>query len=146
MHQHHEEAAGGCGGETWACRGRKVLCRPDHAILRGFLLARGTHPGLRRETGEAGGALRLLTLLCVHVGTSDTAGGELKPTESDYKALGIEERLRESVLLSLDKRRLWGEGKHLIAVAQYLRGGHQQDGARLFTVADGGRMGDKRTS
>ena len=49
-----------------------------------------------------------------------TARGELELTESDCKALGSEEKLRESVLFSLEKRRLWEAGKHLIAVAQYL--------------------------
>lgn len=49
IHQQHEEAAGGCEGKTWACRVRKVLCRPDPAILGVFLLARDSHPGLSRD-------------------------------------------------------------------------------------------------
>ena len=125
------------------CRGHNFLCRPGRAILRGILLARVLHLELCRETSEACRDLRLLTLLCVYVGVSDTVRGELKLTRNHCKALGSQERLRESVLFSLVKRRFWGERKHIIPIVQYLQGGHQQDGARLLTAVHGGRMGDK---
>jgi len=44
--------------------------------------------------------------------------------------LSYEDRLRELGLLSLDKRRLWG---NLIAAFQYLKGAYRKDGEGLFT-------------
>ena len=45
-------------------------------------------------------------------------------------ALSYEERLRELVSLSLEKRKLWG---NLIAAFQYLKGAYKKAGEGLFT-------------
>jgi len=46
--------------------------------------------------------------------------------------LSYEERLRELVLFSLEKRGLWGD---LIAAFQYLEGDYRKDGENLFSKA-----------
>ena len=50
--------------------------------------------------------------------------------------LCYEERLRELGLLSLEKRRLWGD---LIVAFQYLKGLYKQEGERLFTSMNSDR-------
>lgn len=50
--------------------------------------------------------------------------------------LSCKERLRVFVLLSLEKRKLWGQ---LIVAFQYLNGAYEKDG--LPTEAWGGRQG-----
>jgi len=50
--------------------------------------------------------------------------------------LSCEERLRELGLISLEKRRLWGD---LIVVFQYMKGAYKQEGVRPFTWVDSDR-------
>ena len=50
--------------------------------------------------------------------------------------LSCEERLRELVLFSLEKRRLWGDP---IVAFQYLKGASNQEGDRLFMRVDSDR-------
>ena len=51
--------------------------------------------------------------------------------------LSCEERLRELVLFSLEKRRLWGDP---IVAFQYLKGASNQEGDRLFMRVDSDRI------
>ena len=50
--------------------------------------------------------------------------------------LSYEKRLRELGLLSLEKRRLWGD---LIVAFQYLKGAYKQEGEQLFTNVNSDR-------
>ena len=54
--------------------------------------------------------------------------------------LSCEERLRELVLLSLEKRRLWGD---LTVAFQYLREAYKQEGLQPFTQPDNNRTKGK---
>jgi len=50
----------------------------------------------------------------------------------EMEHFSCEDRLRELWLVSLEKRRLWGD---LIADFQYLKGANRKDGEGLFTRA-----------
>jgi len=51
--------------------------------------------------------------------------------------LSCEERLRELVLFSLEKSRLWGDPR---VAFQYLKGASNQEGDRLFMRVDSDRI------
>jgi len=55
---------------------------------------------------------------------------------SGLEHLSYEERLRELGLVSLEKRRLWGD---LLVAFHYLKGVYKQEAVRLFTRMDSDR-------
>lgn len=82
------------------CRGWGPHLLTWFVIWVDLLLARSTHSGCCREATEAHVSLPLLLF---HVGTNDTARGELGSTKRDYRALGeaVKGMVAQGVLSSI---------------------------------------------